>query len=119
MITPENDTSHAKITQEELEAFMAFSEYLSVLKRPFERDRKRLIHLAKADAPVEPGRFQVSVEESEQRRITRAFLITLFGPDDFESMRSEVPPTEHRRLVIEEQPRRWASFMKGGGPTSS
>jgi hypothetical protein len=103
----------AMITQQELEDFAALRGQLDVLKRRVGEERERLIRLVEADAPVEPGRFEVTVDEFVQRRVTKAILVGLLGADEYEALRQEVEPTVCLRLFVREGARGGISFEWG------
>ena len=105
----------AKITQRELEDFLALRGQRQALKRRVAQERERLLRLVDADAPVEPGRLQITVDERLQQRITKAALVALIGEEDYECLRGEVPPTAIRYLIVGERARAWASFAKEDG----
>ncbi len=105
----------AMITQRELEDFAALRSQLDVLKRRVGEERERLIQLVDADAPVEPGRLQITVDEHLQQRITKAALVEAIGEEECEYLLSEIPPTVIRFLIVGEQARRWTSFVKEDG----
>lgn len=114
MITPVGGMSHATITQEDLEVFVAIREELSAIKWRYEQERNRLIGLADALAPVEPGRLNIAVVAYENRRITSAFLIDVLGSERFQHLRAKAVPTICRRLVVDERGRKSAPTAKGG-----
>lgn len=119
----------AAITQRELEAFLRLRSQLCALKRRVALERDRLRQLAEGDAGAEPGRLQVEVRESSRQLVTKAFLVSVLGEEDYEAMRAEAPPTVYRRLVVGERAgrrassptdwvraRTWTSFVRGDRP---
>lgn len=101
------------VTQRDLEDFLALRRELSSLKRRYKLARERLLQLVDGHAPVEPGRLQVEVRASAQQLVTKAFLVSVLGEEDYEAMRAEAPPTVYRRLVVGERPRERASSATG------
>lgn len=109
------DHMAATITQHDLRRFLDLRDQVAALKRRYERERRRLRRLVDANAPVEHGRFQVTVQEFVQRRVNKAFLVALLGEEEYECLRSEVPPTTGRRLLVRDRARTWASFAEEDG----
>ena len=104
----------ATITQRDLREYHALRSQLDVLKRRVGEERERLMQLVEADAPVEPGRFEVTVDEFVQQRVTKAILVGLLGAAEYEALRQEVEPTVYRRLFVKERARGGGSFEWGG-----
>ena len=71
----------ATITQHELREYQALRGQLEALKRLVAEERERLLRLVEADAPVEPGRFEVTVDEPSSRGSRRRSLVALIGAD--------------------------------------
>ena len=103
----------ATITQRDLREYHALRGQLDVLKRRVGEQRERLIRLVEAGSPVEPGRFEVTLDEFDQQRVTKATLVGLLGADGYESLRQEVPATVHLRLYVRERARGGISFEWG------
>jgi hypothetical protein len=124
-----NGAAKPAVTQRDLEEFLALKRELTSLKRRYTLARERLLQLVDGHAPVEPGRLQVEVRASAQQLITKAFLVSVLGEEDYEAMRGEAPPTVYRRLVVGERARRrapsptdwvrartWTSFVREDRP---
>ena len=103
----------ATITQNDLQEYRVHRGQLEALKRLVAEGRERLMQLVEADAPVEPGRFEVTLDEFDQQRVTKATLVGLLGADGYESLRQEVPATVHLRLYVRERARGGISFEWG------
>ena len=114
------------VTQRDLEDFLALQRSCTSLKRRYTLARERLLELVEGHAPVEPGRLGVEVRESARQLVTKAFLVSVLGEEDYEAMRAEAPPTVFRRLVVGERARgqttslrdwmraqTWTSFVRG------
>ena len=96
----------ARITRRELEDSLAQRVELGNLQGRVARERLRLLRLVDADAPVEPGRLRITVNERPQRRITKAALVEAIGEEECEYLLGEIPPTVIRCLVVGEPVRR-------------
>lgn len=92
------------IPQEQLERYRTLSAQARDLSWTVEQLRKKLLNQHDAGVPVEAGPLDLSVVETEQRRITNDDLVRVLGLDKVEEVRTQVRPTISRSLKIIERP---------------